>query len=143
MAIPAALRSTRLAVDTNFLLDLAHETSIAWEALETIRTRLRRPTILVPPTVIDELAVAHADPDNSGLRRLAAIALGRLRSKWSFQPVDLVPVGHGIVERVAAKIRDRGYIPSEEVNDSFVLAEAALLDCSLLVSADAHLLDVP
>jgi hypothetical protein len=31
-------------------------------------------------------------------------------------------VGHGIVERVAEKIRHLGFIPAEEVNDSFILA---------------------
>ena len=57
--------------------------------------------------------------------------------------MDLVPVGHGIVERIAEKIRERGYLPHDEVNDSLILAEASLLNCALLISADNHLLDVP
>lgn len=58
----AATKSTLLAVDTNFLLDLAADTAVSWGALETIRRRLPDPIILVPPTVIDELVVAHDDP---------------------------------------------------------------------------------
>ena len=139
----AATKSTLLAVDTNFLLDLAADAAVSWEALETIRRRLPDPIILVPPTVIDELVVAHDDPTDPEEHRLAGIALTHLRAKWKFQPVDLVPVGYGIVERIAEKIQERGYLPHDEVNDSLILAEASLLNCALLISADNHLLDVP
>lgn len=141
--MPAGKKSTRLAVDTNFLLDLAADTAASWEALETIRRRLPEPLILIPPTVIDELVVAHDDPEGAEEQRFAAIALTSLRAKWKFRPMDLEPVGHGVVERIAENIRERGYLPPEEVNDSFILAEAALLGCVLLVTADNHLLDVP
>jgi rRNA-processing protein FCF1 len=60
--MPMAAKSTRLVVDTNFLFDLAADTAIAWEALETVRARLANPIIFVPPTVIDELVVAHDHP---------------------------------------------------------------------------------
>jgi predicted nucleic acid-binding protein len=141
--MPAETRSTRLAVDTNFLLDLAAGTAVCLEALETIRQRLPGPVILVPPTVIDELSIAYDDPTGVDTQRLAGTALTNLRAIWKFRPMDLEPVGHGIVERIAESIRERGYLPSEEVNDSFILAEAAFLGCILLVSADNHLLDVP
>lgn len=111
--------------------------------METIRRRLPEPLILIPPTVIDELALAHDDAADAEEQRLAGIALTSLRIKWKFRPMDLEPVGHGIVERIAANIRERGYLPAEEFNDSFILAEAALLGCVLLVTADNHLLDVP
>ena len=141
--MPAAAKSTLVAVDTNFLFDLADDTAIAWEALETIRARIKSLIIVVPPTVIDELVAAHDNPEEGEEQRLAMLALQRLRSEWKFQPVDFVPVGHGIVGSVAGKIRDRGYIPLEEVNDSFVLAESALLACTLLITSDGHLIDVP
>jgi len=139
---PAA-KSTLLAVDTNFLLDLAAQTPVCWDALETLRKRLPSPVILVPPTVLNELAVAHDDPADPEEQRLATLALTQLRLVWKFQPIELVPVGHGIVERIADRIRERAYLPAEEKNDSYILAEAALLDCKLLVTADGHLLDVP
>ncbi len=139
----AATKSTLVAVDTNYLLDLAADTAVSWEALETIRKRLPGPIILVPPSVIDELSVAYDNPADPEEQRLAGIALTSLRAKWRFQPIDLVPVGHGIVEQIAAKLRDRGYLPHDEVNDSLILAEASLLNCTMLVSSDNHLLDVP
>jgi hypothetical protein len=44
----AAIKSTLLAVDTNFLLDLAADTAVSWEALETIRRRLPDPADSFP-----------------------------------------------------------------------------------------------
>jgi rRNA-processing protein FCF1 len=139
----AATKSTLVAVDTNYLFDLAAETAVAWEALEVIGKRLPQPVVTVPPTVLHELVIANDNPEDPEEQRLAAIALGSLRAKWKFQPIDFVPVGHGIVERIAESIRERGYIPQEEVNDSLILAEASLLGCVLLVTADNHLLDAP
>jgi len=57
---------------------------------------------------------------------------------WGFEPVSFLPVEHGITEQIARKLRSAGLLPESEINDSFILAEAALLGCSLLVSSDAH-----
>lgn len=46
---------------------------------------------------------------------------------------------HGIAERIAERIREQGFIPDEVVNDSLVLAESALLGCSMLLTSDEHL----
>jgi hypothetical protein len=54
-------------------------------------------------------------------------------------PVNLMPVSHGIVERVAEKLRYAGLLPASEVNDSQLVAESALLGARLLLSSDAHL----
>jgi hypothetical protein len=56
---------------------------------------------------------------------------------------DLVPVGRGIAQQIAEKVRERGYLPPDEVNDSLILAEASLLSCTLLASSDNHPLDAP
>ena len=58
---------------------------------------------------------------------------------WSLELVNLVPVGHGIVERIADKIQEAGLLPAEEYNDGLILAEAALLNCTILLTGDAHL----
>jgi hypothetical protein len=58
---------------------------------------------------------------------------------WGFRPLDFIPVGHGIVESVACRLRGDGLIPEREVNDSFILAEAALADCTILITSDEHL----
>jgi len=43
------------------------------------------------------------------------------------------------VDEVASEIRSRGLLPGQEVHDSLILAEAALLDCGLLLTSDEHL----
>ena len=53
--------------------------------------------------------------------------------------MNLVPVGHGIVERNADKLQVAGLLPAEEYNDGLILAEAALLHCAILLTGDAHL----
>jgi len=125
------------------LRNLATGIDIARDALSVIRDRLPNPVVLVPPTVIDELTLAFTEPSNEMERKEAGMALRVMRGDWGFQPVDLVPVGHGIVDIIADKIRERGYLPDEERNDSLILAEAALMGCVLLVTSDRHLLDVP
>jgi predicted nucleic acid-binding protein len=44
-----------------------------------------------------------------------------------------------LVEEVARELRSRGLLPRQEVHDSFILAEAALLGCGLLLTSDEHL----
>ena len=56
-----------------------------------------------------------------------------------FEPLNLVPVGHGIVERIAGEIRHKDLLAAEKMNDSLIIAEAALLECRMLLSGDAHL----
>lgn len=58
-------------------------------------------------------------------------------------PLNLVPVGHGITDRIAGELRRRGFLPDEEVNDSFIVAESALTGCNILLSSDQHILDIP
>jgi len=53
--------------------------------------------------------------------------------------LEIVPVGQGIVESVSRRLRAAGLPPEEEVHDSLILAEAALLGCAVLLTSDAHL----
>jgi predicted nucleic acid-binding protein len=133
-----AQSSSLFAVDTNFLLDLAAGGDAALDALATIRRRVRNPVFLVPPTVIDELAWA-AQNRTGKPRDMAVTALQKLKREWGFSPVDLIPVGHGIVEVAAELLITAGLLPAEERNDSLILAEAALLNCTVLLSSDRHL----
>jgi len=63
----------------------------------------------------------------------------RCLAQWGLNVVNLVPVGHGIVERIADKLQDSRLLPTEEYNDGLILAEAALLGCDILLTGDAHL----
>jgi len=71
-------------------------------------------------------------------RALGRRALRRL-TEWQFDLLEIVPVGHGIVERIAQRLRGAGLLPEEEVHDSLILAEAALLGCAVLLTSDSHL----
>ena len=127
-----------IAADTNVLLDLAEEVETVVDAVTTIRGRLKDTRFVVPPTALHELALAVRDGETERIRKLAFRALSQLRA-WGFEPLNLVPVGHGIVERIAEEIRRKDLLPTEERNDSLIVAESALLECRILLSGDAHL----
>ncbi len=127
-----------IAADTNVLLDLALEVEAVVEAVQTIRQRLPDARFVVPPTALHELALAARAGETERIRKAAFRALSQLRA-WGFEPLNLVPVGHGIVERIAGEIRHKDLLAAEEMNDSLIIAEAALLECRMLLSGDAHL----
>ena len=132
-------RQTLVAVDTNVLLHLAENLDDVWDALHLIQSRLDPVQIVIPPTTGQELAhLADSDPDPR-LRTIATRTFQKMVADWKFHLMDFVPVGHGIVEQIANKLRHEKLILDDEINDSFVLAEAALLGCHILLTSDAHL----
>lgn len=136
-----ALKSPLVAVDTNVLLDLADENENCWDCLEALKRRRQLPRLVVMPTVLQELAHLEEYGKSKAVRALAMTALQSLLS-WGFKPLDLKPVGHGIVERIGDEIRSKGLLPDEEQNDSYIIAEAALCECDVLVSSDAEITGV-
>jgi predicted nucleic acid-binding protein len=126
-----------VAADTNVLLDLALRTEAVMVALETLRERIPKIRLVVPPTVLHELALA-VKSGTEKKRKAAFLALSGLREEWGFEPLNLVPVGHGIVERIADTLRNEGLVPME-MNDSLIVAETALLGCGILLSTDGHM----
>jgi predicted nucleic acid-binding protein len=128
-----------LAVDTNVLIDRAARGETVLDCFATIRRKLPNAPIIVLPTVIAELADIAAEGESERAKRLAIIALRSIRSPWGLKPINYVPVGHGIVEETARKIRAAGLIPDAEINDSLIVAEAALANITVLLSSDAHL----
>lgn len=135
------MRASRpIAADTNVLLDYANGEEFAADCFATIRQRIPGSAVIILPTVIQELAHLVDDPDEPSDIRLAATAtLSRLLHEWRLQPVNCVPVGHGIVEETAL---GAGLPPGDEFNDALILAEAALLGASILLTSDRHLLDI-
>ncbi len=130
-----------IAVDTNVLFDLVREVEVVIDCLETIATRIPDSRIIVLPTVILEMRKwdKSGDPKEQAI---AAKALSNILNPWGFVPVNFIPVGHGIVEQIGRKIRDCGLIPDEEINDSYIVAEAALYGATMLISSDAHIKDI-
>jgi predicted nucleic acid-binding protein len=128
-----------IAVDTNVPLDLAEGVEDVLDGLAVIRQRIKGVRIVTPPTVNLELAYLSEFADEETVKANAQMALRSLSSKWKLQPVNLVPVGHGIVSAIGSKIRANGLLPDEEEHDAMILAESALLGCSILLTSDAHL----
>jgi len=137
MAMPR-LRSPVIAVDTNVPLDLAHRKEHALDALDVIQRKLRPGRLLVTPTVFQEL-VYLADHSETKEERAQAVRALRGLANWGLDLVNLVPVGHGIVERIADRLLECRLLPVEEYNDALILAEAALLSCAIILTGDAHL----
>ena len=117
---------------------LAGGDDASWECLDTLKSRRATPRLIVTPTVIEELVHFVDEGDTQEKRICAAKALNSLNA-WGFAPLNLLPVGHGIVERIGNELRRQGLIPDEERHDSFIVAEAALCEADILVSADPHL----
>ena len=132
-------RNALIAVDTNVLLDMALADDDVLDAIETIRKRISSAQFIVPPTVAHELVDQLDHADTKRKRDAAKTALQKLHRQWRFELINLVPVGHGIVEQIARRLHHQRLLPPEEVNDAMVLAEAALLGCRMLLTSDAHL----
>lgn len=127
-----------VAVDANVVMDLGRESESVLDALATIRQRLRSSRIILPPTTKLELIHIAREGDTAEERELARNGIAAAR-RSRIIPVNLLPVGHGIVERVAEKLRSADLLPASEVNDSQLVAESALLGARLLLSSDEHL----
>jgi len=128
-----------IAVDTNVPLDLAEGVEDVVDGVEVISRRIKMVRLITPPTVNLELAYLSKFADEEKVRANAQKALRSLSSKWKLQPVNLVPAGHGIVAAIGLKIRQAGLLPDEEEHDAMILAESALLGCSMLLTSDVHL----
>jgi len=124
------------AVDTNFLLDLAEPGDDAWDAFETLQTRARHLPLIAPPTVVHELVYVSEHKHSPPLRRAARKVLRSMARTWNIHAVQLSPVQHGIAAQVGDRLRRVGLLPEEERNDSYILAESALLNSVLLITSD-------
>ena len=131
-------RRALIGVDSNVLLDLADEVEDVTDAVLTVRSRLPQAQLVLLPTASQELAaeVRSGLDDRKRQRAKRAFQLAR---DWKIQPCDLISVRHGIAERIGRHVRGLGMLPEAEVNDGLILAEAALLNCSLLLTSDEHL----
>src|SRR5476649_1944384 len=103
-----------VAVDANVLLDLADDSSPVWDAIGTIRKRLKGARIIVTSSVAEEVVWLAEHGSSPACKAAALKALTSLSSAWKFELVDFVAVGHGIIEEHARKIRLAGLIPVEE-----------------------------
>jgi predicted nucleic acid-binding protein len=119
-------------------MDLGRDSDDVVDALATIGRRLPSASFVIPPTPQAEL-LHIARYANSIAERKTALCGIRAARRWDIVPVNLTPVAHGIVSRIAERLRERDLLPGEEVNDSLLVAEASLLETRLLLSSDEHL----
>jgi predicted nucleic acid-binding protein len=131
-----------VAVDSNVLLDLADDVADVWDAINTIRERLKGVRIGATSSVLQELGWLSENAEDLERQGAAQTALGNFTTKWKFIPIDFIPVGHAIIEQTASRIRTEGLLPQEEIQDSLIIAEAALAECTILLSSDAHICDI-
>lgn len=131
-----------VAVDTNILMRLADGHEATTDAWLLIKRRICPVQFLLPPTVLGEVVNKMTEDPDSAVRRLARKALREARPRWQFKPVDFNAVQEAVAANAVLRLRDSGLLPYEERNDAGVIAEAAVLDCTLLVSRDSHLLAV-
>jgi len=130
----------RLGVDTNVLLDLADGEESVADAFAVLAQRLVSSDVFVLPSVLDELAFLYASGETALVRQLARCALHLVREhKHGFKPLLELACPPTLIKEVAREIRSQGLLPPQEVHDSLILAEAALVGCALLLSSDEHL----
>jgi len=134
-----AVKPLRLAADTNVLVDIEESVGDVLDALHLIKRRLLSVEWLVSLIVFDELVSLINCGETQQLRQSARKALMHLRSQTRFRPLLDLPFGDELAERIANDVRRQGLLPEAEVHDSLILAEATLLDCSILLTSDEHL----
>lgn len=129
------------AIDTNPLIDWAQGYDDIPACFSLIKKRVPAVSIIVPPTVLHELGhFARTNDKNLGPDAIKALEL--IRDEPLLKPINLVPVGHGIVDINAWKLREKKLIDEDEKNDSMILAEVGLLECSVLLTSDSHLTQI-
>jgi predicted nucleic acid-binding protein len=133
------MKPSRLAVDTNVLLDIAAGVNDVLDAADVIADRLPDADQLVTPSVLDELAYLADSGLTPQVRQSARQAIQLLRNKNRFRPILELPFAPENAEKLAGEFRRRGLLPDEEVHDSLILAETVLLDCHILLTSDDHL----
>ena len=105
------LANPLVAVDANVLMDFGEGAESVIDALTTLRQRFRHPRLIIPPTGQQELVYIARGGDTEKERLRARFGIEAAR-RWLIVPVNLMPVGHGIVERVAQKLRGPDLLPS-------------------------------
>ena len=104
------------------------------------RSSSRGYSLLVPPTVVAELAL-FASLKGAPQHDIANVALEKI-GVWKCQPITLSSTQLAIATRFAARMMDSSLIPETEQNDGKILAQTSLARIPLLVTSDKHLLDV-
>ena len=113
-------RPVLIAADTNVLLDLAEEVETVTVPSLRFASDCGMHASLFHPRRFTNWHWLSVAGETERIRKTALRALSQLRA-WGFEALNLVPVGHGIVERIAEEIRREDLLPTEEKNDSLII----------------------
>jgi predicted nucleic acid-binding protein len=130
-----AAKPPLLALDTNFLLDLAADDNACKECLEVLRERAVKPILIVTPTVLAEIQ-HFAQSEYLPQSALARTALSRML-EWGLKPVNFTD--GGMVRIAAQKILDADILPAQERNDARIIAEASSCAAHFFLSSDRQI----
>ena len=125
------MKSSRLAIDTNVLLDLADAVEDVLDATTVIDDRLPDADKLVTPSVLEELAFLADSGLTPKMRQSAGRAVQLLRNEIRFHSILELPFAPEKAAELATEFRRRRLLPGEEIHDSLILAETVLLDCDI------------
>jgi hypothetical protein len=109
------------------------------DAIAVIDQRVAQSDWLVSPSVLEELAFLNESGERVKLRQSARIAFQQLQSGHRFRAIIDLPFPSNFIRGIADEIRQRQLIPATELHDSLIPAEAALMECAILLTSDAHL----
>src|SRR5438094_227758 len=99
-----------------------------------LRARCNKLTEAQRRELRDELAEEAIHGEDFEKKEKARRAF-RLARTWNIQPADLLGDQHESARGIGRRLRGLGLLPADEVNDGLILAEAALLGCSILLSS--------
>ena len=136
----AQKKPTLIGVDTNVLYNRADEDEDTIDALATIRARLPGAEFVIPMTAAHE--IANEIRSRGAAEKLARIVALEAVSVWGFRTSALAGVKNGIAEYIGHDLRNAGLLPMEEKNDALIAAESAVEGFDILLTNDAHLLDM-
>jgi hypothetical protein len=132
-------RPRLLALDTNFVLDLAREADFAHEFREVFAGKGY--ALRLPPTAVAEVHEQLVAGRTSEEKELAQTAFLNLR-RWGIQPIDLSDPELAIAAQFARRVLLKGLLPPEELNDALILSETSTAHVPILVTSDKHLLQI-
>lgn len=120
------------ALDTDFLIGIRDGVEDCLTVADWLSQSNLHP--LVSETVLHELAdIKRLDP-SPDVRNMAHEILSSL-SVWNFLTPPLSSMQRGIAEQVANKILACGCLGDDPLlNEGLIIAEAALLECTMIVS---------
>jgi len=126
----------QFALDTNILIDLGGKNHFAEEFIGFFRENGF--CIYVPPTVVIELGLLTEIRGKEELARDALLTI----PKYRLLPFEMRTVGDDIADNFYRILTTKGLLPYEEKRDGEILAETSLHGIPILITRDAHLLNI-